>query len=317
MVLDWRSIDTLLDKYIRVLPRKIGADGRVHTKLSLARVPHSGRLASSNPNLLAQPVRTEDGARIRDGFVAEKGWKLVSFDYSQIEMRIMAHLSQDPSMLEIYKKGGDIHTETAREIFGVKEPDDMKHRYPTKRINFGIIYGLTSMGLSRELMASGLPECTEDWCNRFIIQWFKLREGVKQFIDKTKNEARRFGYVQDMWGRKVLIPEVKSFFPYIREAGLRRAGNQPIQGGAQGVIKEAMRRLWPLIVEYRCEGVRIRPLLQIHDDLLFEMEEGDASIMAPIIQRVMETAVDLSVPMIVDAKIGDRWGSMKKYSPNF
>lgn len=313
LILDWKQLDTLIDKYLSVLPQKIGTDGRIHTKLSLARIPHSGRLASSKPNLLAQPVRTEDGQRIRDGFVAEEGWELVSFDYNQIEMRIMAHLSQDSVMMRVYRAGGDIHTETAKEIFGVKEPDEMKHRYPTKRINFGIIYGLTAIGLSKELMAAGLSECTEGWCDKFIIEWFKLRKGVRQFIDKVHTGARRNGYVQDMWRRRVLVPEIKSFFPHIREAGLRRAGNQPIQGGAQGVIKIAMKDLWPLLLDWRKEGLRIKPILQIHDDLLFEIWEADTGNLQPRIKRRMEMAVELSIPTPVNVKRGKRWGSLIKY----
>lgn len=315
LILDWKQLDTLIDKYLSVLPRKMDADGRIHTKLSLARIPHSGRLASSNPNLLAQPVRTEDGQRIRDGFVAEKGWELVSFDYNQIEMRIMAHESQDPVMMKAYREGRDIHTETAKEIFGVQEPDEMKQRRPAKIINFGVIYGLTAMGLSRELMANGLSECTEAWCDKFIIQWFQLRKGVKKYIERVKTETRRKGYVTDMWGRRVLIPEVKSFFPWIREAGLRRATNQPIQGGAQGVIKKAMKWLGPEILDWRTLGHRIKPLLQIHDDLLFEIKDEDREALVPIIKSGMEGAGHgISVPTPVNVKRGKRWGSLSKYT---
>lgn len=564
MILEWRGTDTLEDKYISVLPNKVGEDRRIHTKLSLVRVPHSGRIASSDPNLMAQPTRTEDGLRIRNGFVAEDGWELVSFDYclapdtrvltmdlrwkpisdlkegeilwgveenceksftprhmipsivektrklvlpsyaiatddgkciiasgehpwlakdnrgskdnvykwiktsklvpnrfeiwnasdvwdesnqwedgylagafdgegsisvgrgiiltftqkpgimlnfvggllkdkgyefhdpwmgkgggfknshpvasiwisnrrdiarflgtyrpqrlldkaimlfmgrrppvgksrvvsvtpigkcelvsiqtssktfiaeglithnSQIEMRLMAHFSQDKVMLDVYKRGGDVHTDTAMRAFGIKrkeDVDEMKHRYPSKRTGFGVINSITAIGLSRELMAGGAEGWTEDRCQEFLDSWFKIHTGVATYIGDLRRQVRENGYITDMWGRVELIPEVRSCFPHIREQGLRRAGNQPIQSGAQGIIKEAMRRLWGKIGEDR----DIRWLIQIHDSLLFEIKVKKIKEVTLGIKKIMEEVTKLSIPFPVKVETGKRWGSM-------
>ena len=317
MIEDWRETDTLIDKFLNVLPEKVNSDGRVHTKLSMVRVKHSGRLASSDPNLMAQPVRTDGGQLIRRGFVAPDGYVLASFDYNQIEMRLMAHLSQDPIMIDVYQRGGDIHTETAMRIFKISDPrkvDEMKHRYPAKRTGFGIINSVSARGLMREL--EGWKE--ED-CQHLLDEWFKVYVGVRQFMDQIRDQTILDGKLYDMWGRRELFPEVYAASPYIRDAGLRRAGNHGIQSGAQGIIKEAMRQLWPKIVEWNKRwddlkgGESVRPLLQIHDDLIFEIHKEAVEWAVPEIKSTMENVVKLSIPITVNAKTGLNWGEMEKY----
>ena len=322
MIEEWRGRDTLIDKFLGVLPDKVDGDGRIHTKISIARVKHSGRLASSNPNLMAQPVRTEEGMATRNGFIASNGYKLVQFDYNQIEMRLMAHLSQDPTMIEVYRKNGDIHTDTAMRVFGiknVKDVDEMKHRYPAKRVGFGVINLITAHGLARELAEGGAGVWTEDRCQELLDIWFSIHPGVKSYFSEVERKAFRERKVVDMWGRMEFISEVMSVFPHIREAGVRRAVNQGIQSGAQGIIKEAMRELWPMVEEWNKRyddqkgGCSVRPLIQIHDDLTFEIVNNMMGLIIPQIKKVMENVVKLSIPITVEVKTGERWGSMSKW----
>lgn len=313
MIEEWRQRDTLIDKFINILPEKVDNDGRIHTKISMVRVKHSGRLASSNPNLMAQPIRTEEGLMIRDGFIAMPGYKFVEFDYNQIEMRLMAHLSQDSVMLEVYKNNGDIHTDTAMRMFKIKNPKDVneiKHRYPAKRIGFGVINLITAHGLSRELAEGGAGIWPEDECQEYLDMWFVIHGGVKEYFNHVERKAFREGKVMDVWGRMELIPEVKSVFRHIRETGIRKAVNQGIQSGAQGIIKEAMRRIgeqWEILRKYA------RWIIQIHDSLLFEVKEKKVEGFICVITGIMERAVELSIPIRVEAKVGDRWGSMRKF----
>lgn len=320
---EWRGRDTLIDKFLGVLPNRVDEDGHIHTKISMARVKHSGRLASSNPNLMAQPIRTEEGMQIRNGFVASPGFTLVEFDYNQIEMRLMAHLSQDSIMMEVYNNDGDIHTDTAMRAFGIKNPkdvDEMKHRYPAKRTGFGIINLITAHGLARELAEGGAGVWPEDRCQELLDVWFKIYPGVRQYFNHVERRAFREGKVVDIWGRMELIPEVKSVFRHIREAGIRKAVNQGIQSGAQGIIKEAMKKLWPMIEEWNKRyddlkgGSSVRPLLQIHDSLLFEITKPMVNSVIPQIRHIMENVVKLLIPITVEVKTGERWGSMHKYT---
>lgn len=323
MIEEWKARDTLMDKYLAVLPRAVGSDGRIHTKLSLVRVKHSGRLASSNPNLMAQPVRSEEGLEIRNGFVATPGYKLVSFDYNQIEMRMMAHLSKDEAMIRAYLSGADIHTETAMKMFGIADPkdvDEMKHRYPAKRVGFGVINLITAHGLERELAEQGAGMWGRDACQEMLDAWFRMYPGVRRFFDEIRRKVIRDCYVEDMWGRREWVWEVKSVHAHIREAGIRKAINQQIQSGAQGVIKEAMRRVWEWAEEVNKrwwelrETTAIRPLLQIHDSLEMEIIEWEGiGDMISKIKTIMEGTVKLRVPVVVGVKWGDRWGSLKEW----
>ncbi len=316
MIQDYRETSTLIDDFLTTLPERIGEDGRVHTKISLIRVKHSGRLASSSPNLMAQPVRSEDGRRIRNAFEATPGFVIVSIDYNQIEMRLMAHLSQDKAMCEAYRNRKDIHTETAMRIFGIKrveDVDEMKHRYPAKRVGFGVINNISAAGLSRELIAGGAGNWPEHKCQELLDSWFLVYRGVRDYMEKAKTEARRYRKTIDMWGRMEYVPQVISVFENIREEGLRVAINQRIQSGAQGIIKKAMGVMQNEVMEEWMKKDIAYPLIQIHDDIVSEVriEEMDKAI--PVMQSIMENTVKLSIPVVAEPKVGLVWGKLKKW----
>lgn len=303
-----RQIRKLLGTYVRKMPRMVDGEGRIHTDLSMTRT-ETGRLASSNPNLQNIPMRTDDGRRIRKGFVARPGCKLVSGDYSQIEMRLAAHMSGDEFMCQIFRDGLDIHTMTASRAYHKppEEIDPKKERYPMKRTGFGVLYGITAEGLYDVFVHEGVTGFTVADCEVFIRDWFRTFPGVRDYQRDVEAEARRTGMVRDLFGRVRYVPEVYSALPFVREAGLRQAVNAPIQSGAQGVIKEAMRNLTPLYREWRDAGYICLPLLQIHDELLWEVEEDILGVVIPQFQGVMVEAVELSVPVLVDFEVGDNW----------
>ena len=314
LIQEWNKKKHLLDKYIKKLPGHVKKDGRVHADIMMSRVKHSGRFAAKNPPLLNQPTRTAEGREIRNAFVAEDGFKFVSLDMSQIEMRVVAHMAKDAAMIKTFLSGGDIHVDTAMEAFGLSSPDQVdpdKHRKPCKAIGFGVLYGITAHGLARDLQALVGPEWTEDRCQEFIDIWFDIHYGVREFYDNLFAGVRRTGEVRDLFGRMTLTPCVNSAFPRSREEELRRAGNQPVQGGAQGIIKEAMRKIWrDEVIMRRVHEGRHYFLIQIHDDLFQEVHESVIGETVPEVKRIMESAVSLCIPTPVDGKIGDRWGTM-------
>jgi len=218
-------------------------------------------------------------------------------------------------MLEIFRTGGDIHTTTASEIFGVPldKVDEKGQRRPAKGVNFGIIYGMSPAGLLVHIESEGVTGWNYKMCDDFIKEWFKLFPGAKSAMEYQKAHARRHGLVRDIFNRMRLIPEIRSSIFWIREEGLRKAINAPIQMGAQGVIKEAMGQLVPLYRGFQQNGLRIVPLLQIHDDLVWEISDDLIPTVVPIIKSVMEDAVPLLVPVVVDAKVGKRWNELKKW----
>ena len=332
-VQDWRAYQKLRDSFALVIPRLADpVTHRVHTTLRTTRVS-TGRLASSSPNLMAQPVRTAEGRMIRDGFEAAPGYELVSGDYSQVEMRLTAHDSQDPTLIRIFREGLDIHSQTASRMFGipVDQLDEMLHRYPAKRVGFGILNDISPEGLQREMVVGGARE--SDWsikrCTELIEQWFEVYDGVKAYMERNRTYARRYMEVRDIWGRRRLVPGVKAANQRIREEAYRQAGNAPIQMGAQGIIKEAMRRLVPRVKEWNREyqdgkDKAVKALIQIHDDLVWELRKDVRGLILPEIKRIMEGAtegavgaggktVEFSVPLLVDFKVGERWGSMEKH----
>ncbi len=320
----YEELDTLKSGFAEALPTKIRSDGRIHSKISMIRIPHSGRLAFSDPNLTAIPTRTPEGRRIREAFIPEDGYVLLSQDYSQIEMRLMAHLSRDEVMCEIYNRDGDIHAETAAKAFGLKsldEVDEMKHRYPAKRTGFGVLNDLSPEGLQRELLDGGAGLWDVEDCKDFIRTWFGIYKGVRKYKDKVREIARKDREIIDMWGRRELIPHVISEISYgrgryvtypIREAGLRVAGNQQIQSGAQGIIKRAMMRLWYEVMEEWVRDGIAYPLVQIHDDIVMEVLESELQYVASVVKDIMENTVKLIIPVRVDQKWGKRWGKMEK-----
>jgi DNA polymerase-1 len=309
-IIDWRGYQKPKSTYVDAIPKLAKEDGRIHTNLRITRVA-TGRLSSAKPNLMAQPVRSEEGRRIRDCYVAPAGCVLVSGDYSAIEMKTVASVSEDLKMLNIFWTGGDIHSQTAADMFGIplEEVDSLKHRYPAKRIGFGILYMITAQGLQRELAADGIHWTVQE-CEEKIHSWFKIYSGVAAYMKANGEFAKRYGYVVDMWGRRRYIPGIRSQNKWVRLEAERQAGNAPIQMGAQGIIKEAMGRLVPVYKE-----LGIKPLLQIHDDILWEMPESIVDEAIPIINKIMCSSVPpgFLAPVSVDFKVGKRWGSMEKW----
>jgi DNA polymerase I-like protein with 3'-5' exonuclease and polymerase domains len=313
LVCDYREYGKLITSFIDPISAMAQADPlhRVHPTASTTTV-ETGRLAMKKPNLMAIPVRTKEGRELRDAFTAEDGSLLVSGDYSQVEMRVIAHDAQDPVMMDIFWRRADIHAETAANMFEIRvdEVKEMEHRYPAKRVGFGILNYISAQGLQREFFMGGAGWWPEDKCQNLIDRWFRVYSKIRQKMEDYRTYARRHRSIRDMHGRRRLVPEVMSVHPYVVEAGLRQAANAPIQSGAQGIIKEAMRQLVPV---YRGFNGAIRPLIQIHDDLVWEIRDDLVDGVIPVIKSVMETAVTLSVPLEVDFKVGKRWGSMTKW----
>jgi DNA polymerase-1 len=271
---------------------------------------------------MAQPVRTEEGRRIRSAYVAGPGCRLVSSDYSQVEMRVTASESGDARMLDIFRNKQDIHAQTASWMFGIPEGelDEMKHRYPAKRVGFGVLNDISAAGLQRELIKGGGAR-EEDWplsrCQEMIHSWFDIYTGVAAYMKASREHAMRYGWVRDMWGRRRLIPGVRMKTEYLRQEALRQAANAPIQMGAQGIIKQAMGELVPLYRSFHRpdSGDVCMPLIQIHDDILMEISKTIADTYLPLQVAVMESAAPpgFQVPLEVDIKVGERWGEMKKW----
>jgi DNA polymerase-1 len=313
LVQDYRGTTKLRSTYGDVLPKLTDVNGRVHTSLSVSTVI-TGRLSSKKPNLQNQPVRSETGRKIREGFMAGEGNLLLAFDLSQIELRYAAHESRDPALVDAYWSGKDIHTETAMAMFGLKaeEVDSYKHRRPGKTCNFGMIYMISPPGLLMRFYHEDITEFTEEDCARFIEAWKEKYAGYFDWAEETKSFAIRHGYVVDMFGRRRWVPEVYSVNNKIREGGLREAVNAPVTSGAQGYIKECMRRLCPKVMEWRHSGGVVMPLLQVHDELIFEVREELVDAVVAEFAPIMEHAVELIVPVGVGVKVGKRWGSMKE-----
>ena len=299
-VLDWRQLSKLKSTYTDALQEHINLDtGRVHTSYSIAGAS-TGRLASTDPNLQNIPVRTEEGRRIREAFVAPKGRVLVSLDYSQIELRILAHIAEIPALKQAFEDGVDIHAMTASEMFDVPL-DEMTPdvRRQAKAINFGVIYGISGFGLARNLR---IPR---DQAQGFIDRYFERFPGIRAYMDDTVEFAKREGFVQTLFGRKIHTPEINAKGPHAGFAK-RAAINAPIQGTAADVIRRAMIRMDDAIA-----GLDAKMLLQVHDELLFEVAEGDVDKTIEVARDVMEGAADpavrLSVKLDVDAGQGANW----------
>ncbi|HWM30343.1 MAG TPA: DNA polymerase I [Methyloceanibacter sp.] len=302
-VLDWRLLAKLKSTYTDALPAYIHPEtGRVHTSYQLASTT-TGRLASTEPNLQNIPVRTAEGRSIRKAFVAEKGKKLISADYSQIELRVLAHMADTPTLRQAFADGLDIHAMTASEMFGVPIAGmDPNIRRRAKAINFGIIYGISSVGLAAQL-GIGRSEA-----GAYIKTYFERFPGIRDYMEAMKAEARRQGYVKTLFGRKVHYPEINTKNPSLRGNYERAAINAPIQGSAADIIRRAMVRMVPALAE---AGLSARMLLQVHDELVFEAPEDEVDKTMEVAQAVMEKAPEpalkLKVPLKVDARSGDNW----------
>jgi DNA polymerase-1 len=297
-----RQLSKLKNTYVDVLPGLVAADGRVHTTFNQA-VTATGRLSSSNPNLQNIPVRTEWGQRIRRAFVPRHGWKFISADYSQIELRVLAHLSGDEVLSDAFRKGEDIHARTAAAIFGAPPGEVTKDmRRAAKVINFGIIYGMSPFGLARELGVD------QKEARKYIDEYFAAYAGVRRYLDELVAGAKRDGYVSTLFGRRRMLPELKSAKPGVAQFAERAALNTPIQGTAADLIKLAMIALHRRLGE---SGLQAKMLLQIHDELLLEAPPEEVERASALVRECMEEAASFNVPIVVDIGVGDNWGVVK------
>lgn len=294
-----RSLSKLKGTYTDKLPLDIDPiDGRIHTSFHQA-VTSTGRLSSSDPNLQNIPIRTEEGRRIRKAFIAPPGWVVLASDYSQIELRIMAHLSADRGLVQAFARGDDIHRATAGDVFGV-EPmfvtDDLRRR--AKAINFGLIYGMSAFGLARQL---GIDRGE---AQQYIDRYFERYPGVKQYMERTRAMAHDQGYVETVFGRRLMLPDIHAKQAPVRQAAERAAINAPMQGTAADIIKRAMIAVWAWLDH---SDVPCRLLLQVHDELVFEVDSRAIDAARAGIRTAMESAAELSVPLVVEMGHGRSW----------
>jgi DNA polymerase-1 len=299
MIREYRTMAKLRSTYVDALPALVHPEtGRIHTSFNQAATA-TGRLSSSDPNLQNIPVRTEEGRRIREAFVAPEGMLLLSADYSQVELRILAHLSGDPGLVEAFETGQDIHARTACQVLGA-DPGQVEPelRRRAKVINFGIIYGMSAFGLSKELGVS------PGEASGIIEEYFDVYSGVKEFIKSTLAEVRQAGYVQTLLKRRRYLPELDSKNPNTRQYGERIAVNTPIQGTAADLIKIAMLRVHEGLGGH-APGTRM--LLQVHDELLFEVPVEQVEAASVFVRKTMEEVMELAVPLVVDVGFGPNW----------
>lgn len=298
-ILEWRGLSKLKSTYVDALISALNpVTGRVHTSYSMA-VAATGRLASSDPNLQNIPIRTENGRKIRHAFIAASGYKLVSLDYSQIELRLLAHMADVPALVESFKKGIDIHTATAGQMFNIPiEQVDALTRRRAKAINFGIIYGISAFGLSQQL---GVPQGE---ASAYIKAYFEKYPGIQDYMERCRAFAREHGYVTTLFGRKCYTMGIMDQNVGLRQFAERQAINAPLQGSNADIIKQAMDRV-PAVLEKNKLGARL--LLQVHDELLFEVPESEVEKTVPVLKGLMENIVSLKVPLVVGVGIGDNW----------
>jgi len=299
MILEHRGLSKLRSTYTERLPEQVNPrTGRVHTSYHQA-VAATGRLSSSDPNLQNIPVRSEEGRRIRQAFVPEDGYRMLAADYSQIELRIMAHLSGDEGLVAAFAAGADIHKATAAEVFGVAlDQVSAEQRRSAKAINFGLIYGMSAFGLARQL---GIERgAAQD----YVDLYFQRYPGVKAFMESTRNQARGQGYVETVFGRRLYLPEINARSGQRRAAAERTAINAPMQGTASDIIKIAMREVDAWI---RKERPDLRMIMQVHDELVFEVRPDQLEPIQQEIRGRMQAAAELDVPLVVDIGVGDNW----------
>ncbi len=300
LILEHRGLSKLKSTYTDKLPRMVNPHtGRVHTSYHQA-VAATGRLSSSDPNLQNIPVRSEAGRRIRQAFIPEDGWRMLAADYSQIELRIMAHLSGDANLLKAFEQGLDIHRATAAEVFagGDLEAVTADQRRSAKAINFGLIYGMSAFGLARQL---GIERSD---AQEYVDLYFERYPGVRDFMDRIRADAKEKGYVETVYGRRLYLPEINARNHQRRTAAERTAINAPMQGTASDIIKRAMIAVDAWL---QAEEPPVRMIMQVHDELVFEVEAGFVERAGERIRQAMEGAADLSVPLVVDVGVGANW----------
>jgi DNA polymerase-1 len=303
LIFRYREINKLKNTYLDALPRLVDKKSRIHTSFNQT-ITTTGRLSSSVPNLQNIPVRSVLGNRIRQAFVAKSGCTLLAFDYSQIELRVVAHLAEDKKMTSAFKKNEDIHAATAAWLFHkpIKKISPEERR-EAKTVNFGVLYGMSSYGLSQGMGVG--RECAAE----FIENYFGTFSGLRNYLSKTKDFARKYGYVETLTGRRRYIPEISSAVFEIASGAERMAINMPVQGTAADIIKLAMIQIQDKIINKHND---IGLTLQVHDELVFEAKKNKISFFATKIKKIMEEAFKLSVPIKVDVSRGSSWGNLKK-----
>lgn len=305
LILEYRELSKLRSTYIDSLPLQVNPDtGRIHTSYNQAGSV-TGRIASSDPNLQNIPVRTELGREVRKAFVAEDGHQLLAADYSQVELRIAAHMAQDKAMIDAFRKGEDIHTATAAAIYHVPAGEvTREQRRHAKAINFGLLYGMSPFGLTRS------TDLTLAEAEDFVERYFEQFPGIKRYIDDIQEKAKKLGYVETLLGRRRYFPSLqRDRNKNVQNRALREAINAPVQGTAADIIKLAMLEVQKTIHE---KGLGVRMLLQVHDELIFEVQETDAKQVAQMVKSIMENIYQLDVPLKVDISVGKNWGELKR-----
>ncbi len=312
LISEYRELTKLQSTYVEALPKLVGPDGRLHTSYSQTTAA-TGRLSSSEPNLQNIPIRTELGNRVRKAFVAEQGFVLASLDYSQIELRIAATLSEDEEMIKIFSAGGgsafggkdgDFHAATAARIFNVAEAAVTKaQRRVAKTINFSVLYGVSAFGLSSR------SEMTQTEARDYIKKYYEIFKDLKKYIDQTVKQVHKTGYAINPLSRLRYFPEIHSPIYAVRAAAERAAFNMPLQSLAADIMKLAMLKIYELIKE----DANCRLLLSVHDELVFEIKQGSEKKYIPKLREIMETVYKLKVPIVVEAKVGKNWMEMEPY----
>lgn len=299
-ILEYRKLRKLLTTYIDALPQLVNpVTGRIHTSFNQA-VTATGRLSSTNPNLQNIPVRDERGREIRKAFIpADSDHLLLSADYSQVELRLMAHLSEDPDMIGAFRNSEDIHAATAAKIFGVK-PEDVTRdmRRMAKTANFGIIYGISAFGLSQRL------HIPRKEAKDIIDGYFAAYPGVKRYMDRVIEQARHDGYVSTIFGRKRMLPDIRSGNAVVRGLAERNAINAPIQGGAADIMKIAMISIHN---ELEKRGLKSKIILQVHDEIVIDMLKSEEAVIRELVERCMESAASLKVDLVAECGVGENW----------
>ena len=299
-IMEYRGLTKLKNTYTDKLPKMINhRTGRVHTSYHQA-VTATGRLSSTDPNLQNIPIRNEEGRRVRQAFIPREGNKFVAADYSQIELRIMAHLSGDKGLLDAFAHGKDIHKATASEVFGVPLDEvTTEQRRSAKAINFGLIYGMSAFGLSKQL---NIPR---NEAQKYMDLYFERYPGVLEYMDSTRESAKDKGYVETVFGRRLYLPDIKASNGARRKGAERAAINAPMQGTAADIIKMAMIKVDDWIRKNASDDVTM--MMQVHDELVFEIKEDKVQTYVSTITALMESAATLNVPLVVEAGVGDNW----------
>jgi DNA polymerase-1 len=304
LIIEYRAISKLITTYTNKLPEQVNAKTkRIHTSYNQTGTA-TGRLSSSDPNLQNIPIRTEEGRRIRDAFIAQPGYQLIVADYSQIELRLMAHISNDANLLRAFAENLDIHTATAAEILNIPyEKVSSSERRSAKAINFGLIYGMSAFGLAKQIGAS------RDMAQTYIDRYFARYPGVMTYMENTRQKAHDKGFVETLLGRRLYLPEIHSSQIPRRKAAERAAINGPLQGSAADIIKLAMISLHNFINTHEYD---VKMIMQVHDELVFEVLEKDVPAMVEVIRAHMMNAADLKVPLQVSIGVGAHWNAASK-----